>query len=228
MSILPGRLAAGLDRLRPSFKTSYGGPFNGQLARQEMVKELFRTFALEVVVETGTFRGTSTEFFRNLTDAPIYTVEALPRFFYYSRRRFKEDQRTHIYLDDSRRFLRTLAVDPAVPKKQAFFYLDAHVHDDLPVREEVATIAENWTEYVVVIDDFQVPGDPGYGFGDYGPGNQLTADHLPSAGGFLVLYPKTPASEETGRRRGCCVLVAEDLIHLVPQLTVLLRVEGGT
>ena len=59
-----------------------------------------------------------------------------------------------------------------------------------------------------MIDDFQVVGDPGYGFDDYGETGRLTLDYLaPLAGhGFSIFYPSIPSSEESGMKRGSVVL----------------------
>jgi hypothetical protein len=62
---------------------------------------------------------------------------------------------------------------------------------------------------VVMIDDFRVPDDPGYGYDDYGPGRVLDCQYLESAArrhGLVILYPALPSAEETGSRRGCVVL----------------------
>jgi hypothetical protein len=54
------------------------------------------------------------------------------------------------------------------------FYLDAHWNDDLPLEEELELIFSVHPHAVVMIDDFQVPDDPGYQFDEYGPGKALT------------------------------------------------------
>ena len=80
------------------------------------------------------------------------------------------------------------------------------------MREEVSIIGGAWAESVVVIDDFQVPDDPDYGFDDYGEGRRLCLEHLrfpePSPG--KVFWPAASSGIETGRRRGCVVLATDD------------------
>ena len=90
-----------------------------------------------------------------------------------------------------------------------FFYLDAHWNDDLPLAEELETILSHCSAAVVMIDDFQVPFDAGYGHDDYGFGKALTSGYIASVvSGYRlrVLYPSTPSAEEGGARRGCVVL----------------------
>jgi hypothetical protein len=64
-----------------------------------------------------------------------------------------------------------------------------------------------------MIDDFQVPFDPGYGYDDYGPGKALTFEYIAPAiaeNGLCALYPATPSGEEDGMRRGCIILGKEE------------------
>lgn len=89
-----------------------------------------------------------------------------------------------------------------------FFYLDAHWQDDVPLAEELELIAASWSDPVIMIDDFQVPDDQGYGFDSYRNGLSLTLDYLPLAKlpPLRLFWPGAAASEETGHRRGCVVL----------------------
>jgi hypothetical protein len=56
----------------------------------------------------------------------------------------------------------------------------------LPLVDEIALAFRHWPEAVVMIDDFAVPGDPGYGFDVYGAGQALRLDYLAANG---VLSP---------------------------------------
>lgn len=210
---LPGRVAAFLDwHLRLEMRDSLGGPLNGQARRQEMFRELASHIAFSAVVETGTYRGETTCFFAQQLGIPVYTVESAPRFHHYARRRVRSFKDIYLYLGDSRTFLRRIARDPGFPKKRVLFYLDAHWSQDLPLREEIAIIESVWAESVVVIDDFQVPDDAGYGFDDYGESRRLCLEYLqvPRALVFKIFWPSAPSGVETGRRRGCVILATDD------------------
>jgi hypothetical protein len=109
---------------------------------------------------------------------------------------------------DSRSFLRDLrAVVPATSR--CLFYLDAHWHSDLPLAEELRIIRDAWREYVIVVDDFQVPGDPGYHFDSYGRGKSLSITDFGAEFercGLEWFFPARSSAEETGFKRGCVVL----------------------
>jgi hypothetical protein len=198
-----------LDYIRnPGLRQSWGGPFNGQQFRQQIFDELIRHLRISAIVETGTYRGTTTAAFA-ATGLPVYTVEGHPRYFAYSQMRFLLNSgRVHVYMNDSRAFLRTLSANTSVPREGVLFYLDAHWEDDLPLREELEIVFSRWAHPLVMIDDFKVP-DSDYGFDDYGVGKTLDLSYIDpviSAYRLFVYFPKAPASDETGSRRGCAVL----------------------
>ena len=221
---LPPALLATLEYyLRPSVREPSGGPLNGQHVRQQIVLELLRAVPFEAIVETGTYRGSSTEFFATHSQVPVRTVESSPRFFYYSNLRFRRRPRVQLTLGDSRELLRRLATDATFPKQRVFFYLDAHWYDDLPLREEVELIARSWNDAAIMIDDFEVPGDTGYGFDNYGPDKRLCLEYLPSlsALGMTAYFPAAPSEQETGPRRGCVVLAHGALADRIANLQLL-------
>ena len=184
------------------------GPLNGQRCRQELLRDVLARVAFRAVVETGTYRGTTADFLRRVSGLPVHTVEANLHLFYAARRRFRQGSGVVVAAGDSRAFLRRLARDPAFPRERVLFYLDAHWGDDLPLAEELVIVAAGWRDWLVVIDDFQVPDDPGYGFDDYGPGKRLSTDLLPPEVRTMALFaPAAPSHAESGSRRGC-VLIA--------------------
>lgn len=187
-------------------------PFNGQQGRQNIWLEMLKRMEFSAVVETGTFRG-STTLFLVQSGLPIYTVEISPRYYEYSALCLRRHRnQVHLSEGDSRDFLRKAARHMGCPKSRVFFYLDAHWGNDLPLREEVEIIFENWTDSVAMIDDFAVPGMD-YGYDDYGPGRRLNMEYLLPVVDELQLIPFFPSfgpDGETGFKRGCVVLCRED------------------
>jgi hypothetical protein len=196
--------------LHPDRGIAWGGPFNGQRSRQELFWSLVEKFKPTAIIETGTFLGTTTELLA-ATGLPIFSVESNPRFYGFAKARFWRRRNVHLLRGDSRAALR-MWFDGSLPRahnRNLFVYLDAHWKADLPLAEEIEIIFGACPHAIVMIDDFQVPFDEGYGYDDYGVGKALTADYIEPivvAHNFKVFYPSTPSSQETGARRGCVVI----------------------
>lgn len=207
LSVPPRWLAAFEYYMRPGLRDIWKGPFNGQHIRQQIFRDLMRAFEFQAVVETGTFRGSTTEFMASESAKPLFTVESNPLYFHYARLRLRGHPNVRMYPGDSRSQLAALARNPAVPRQNVFFYLDAHWEADLPLLDEVELIFSNWRDPVIMVDDFQVPDDTGYKFDDYGDGKRLCLDYLAkSTMPWTAFFPSAPASAESGSRRGCAVL----------------------
>jgi len=206
--VLPPKVAARIDLFRPSLAAGFG-PFNGQTCREAVVRSVLDAVPIDLVIETGTYRGTTTERLRAITKAPIVTIEASLRYYEYSRRRLAHLPRVEVLHGDSATTIRRMASssghDPSI---RVFAYLDAHWESSLPARYEILELISGWNEFCAVIDDFKVPGDPGYAFDDYGPGAVLDAtlfNRLPLEG-VSLFYPTVLSADETGHRRGWIVL----------------------
>ena len=77
-----------IDYMRfPSRGAAWGGPFNGQPARQALFRDIVANVRPRAIIETGTYLGTTTDFMV-ATGLPIYTVEADPRNYGFARARF--------------------------------------------------------------------------------------------------------------------------------------------
>lgn len=203
-----------LDYYRfPEQAASWGGPFNGQQFRQRMFQELLKTVRFDMIVETGTFRGTTTEYLASVSKLPVLTVEADARCYGFARTRLRKLSNVSQANDDSRAFLAHILDGDAVATKTAFFYLDAHWGQDLPLFDELKAIFTRCPRAVVMIDDFQVPGDDLYQYDDYGDGKALTPEYiapLVARLGLVQFFPAAGGAEETGMRRGSIILVRED------------------
>lgn len=198
--------------LRPSVRRgNWGTPLNGQQARAELVIALLALGA-DFVVETGTFRGASTAFFAQHARCPVISTEIEPRSFGFARERLRRLQNVTLVRGDSRATLRRLGLRGELRDQRPFVYLDAHWGEDLPLAEELELVLRHWPKAIVMVDDFAVPDDPGYGYDDYGPGRALTLDYATEVlarHGVGVFFPRTAAADESGARRGCLVAVAD-------------------
>ncbi len=207
--------------LEPERLDSWGGPFNGQCFRQLIFLDLVRACRFEAIVETGTFRGSTTLFLcHNSKGVPVHSSEINPRFFQIARRRLRASPNLHLYNLDSRAFLSQLRMPR---ESRIFFYLDAHWSEDLPLADETEFIIRNFNTFAIMIDDFEVPGDSDYAYDDYGPGKRLSLRDFPFHKDSRVsaYSPSRPASQESGIRRGCLVLVSPDLENAVGSLNCL-------
>src|SRR4249919_1724186 len=104
--------------------------------------------------------------------------------------------------------------------------MNDHCFDNLPLREEAELAIDHFANSVLMIDDFAVPDDPGYGFDDYGPGKRLNLDYLLAAKLPLlsIYFPSIPAFQEDGARRGCVVATANSaLASILDNITLLRR-----
>ncbi len=191
---------------------SCGGPFNGQDRRKEIFKDILNVIPFDAIIETGTYGGRTTEYLACQKNIPVHTVEINPRLFFYSRFKLRRYRNVHLYLNNSVQFLEQMGNDRHFRGEKIFFYLDAHDgRECLPLRDEVDLICSHFSEFIIMIDDFQVPGDPGYGFDDYGKDKRLTLDYLqlhrfPDIQAF---FPMAPSFEETGGKKGSVVLVSK-------------------
>jgi hypothetical protein len=216
-------------RLRPHKRDRWGGPFNGQEFRRRLVAEVTARIPFVAIIETGTYHGTTTACLRRLSAAPIHSFERNPRHYGFAAEQLKSLPDLHLYCCDSRAGLSRLTTSAFVPSGCVFLYLDAHWYGDLPLAEEIALAFAHWPEAVIMVDDFAVPDDPGYGFDDYGAGKALTLGYL-IANGVLpagVWFPRCSSADETGARRGCVVLArAAEVIRQIDALPALRRWPG--
>lgn len=207
---LPQRWAGYADYyLRPRIRTRWGGAFNGQQVRQQVFKRLAAAGSFEAMVETGTYTGITTKFLaETCPTVPVFSVEVNPRYHMCARLNLRRWDNVQLFNMDTRQFLGLLKNQ--IPRKQVFFYLDAHWDpQDLPLVEELRTVFGHWEDPVVIIDDFEVPGMPGYSFDDYPGGGRLCLEALPPEvmNGLAVFFPSVSPEKETGSKRGWVVMV---------------------
>jgi hypothetical protein len=202
------------------------GVFNDQCFRQIIFFDLNYACRFEAFVETGTFVGCTAAFMARNVSAPVYTAEIDPRNFELAKRRLRGIPNAHIVNANSTKFLASL---PLAPTTRTFFYLDAHWYDYLPLADETELIFSKFRDFVVMVDDFAVPGDEGYGYADYGPGKQLSLRdfHFHKDPRLAIYFPQRSSSRESGNRRGCIVIASLTMCSFLDDLDCLTRMKSA-
>lgn len=210
-ALVPKRIAGLIDYSKGYWNTFYpwGGPMNGQTARLEIARAIIEKYQIEQIIETGTYRGTTTEWFAQF-NVPVLSVETHEQFAAFSRRRLRHLPNVRIECCDSTTAVKAWAADSGITSKRTLFYLDAHWKDHLPLREELELIDQYFKSWIAIVDDFKVANDPDYGFDDYGDGKVLDLDYIRKCklSDFVAFFPEVAGKWETGLKRGCVVLVA--------------------
>ncbi|MFE6090468.1 hypothetical protein ACFQ7M_00575 [Streptomyces massasporeus] len=206
-SALPAAISFRMDLLFPRLSLPELGPFNGQLGRQEIISELLAAISFDEIVETGSFRGTTTRFLNDISGLSVHSAEIETRFYRYAAMKCRSHPGIRLYHADSRKMLHILSKRPGNPA--LLFYLDAHWQEDVPRYQELEIIEARWPKAVVMIDDFRVPDDPGYRFTSY-HGIPLDVNYLPGLPGWKAFYPGRDSADETGAKRGCIVLASPE------------------
>ncbi len=213
----------------PKYVASEDVGFNGQQFRKLIFKELLSALSVERIVETGTWIGNTTGFMAETSGLPVYTSEANHRFHAVAKARLAQFTDIHFELADSRAFLKRLSKSDMI-ERTTLFYLDAHWYKDLPLYEEIDLIAAHWKKFVLMVDDFKVVGDDGYGYDHYGKGRALELESIAELlrrDSLVPFFPSAPSSTETGARRGCVVIVREgEHSRCLSNLRSLVRVKG--
>lgn len=204
------RFGAFTFRRSPALGRSWGGAMNGQRYRCLLVSEIIQKSSPAAIVETGTFLGMTTEWLASF-QLPTYSCEAVGYNYGFAQARFAATPNVHLVHSDSRRALASYLDGPLKSKlrEPILFYLDAHWFDDLPLDDEIRTIFAVCPHAIVLIDDFKVPDDAGYGYDDYGPNKVLDAGYLNPAieqYDLVIRYPAIASNMESGAKRGCAVV----------------------
>lgn len=205
------------QRLRWSRTPPWPGffePFNGQSFRRKIVDRLIHDFQPDVLLETGTFLGRTTQYLAEKR-RPVFTCEIHPGFFRLARRSLRKHPHVTILFGDSVEGLRWVASEGSF--NRPFIYLDAHWEAQLPLADEVELITSSWRDVAIVIDDFLVPGHPGYAYDIY-RGIPLAIEMLSLPAGCRVGYPALPPRNETGARRGSGFIGCGSVAAIIDEL----------
>jgi hypothetical protein len=160
--------------------------------KRALLRDVAKQYDLRILVETGTYMGETAWALRRDLDR-IETIELEPTLARLARIRFKNVPGVHVHEGDSASVLPRILDTLTEP---ALFWLDAHpstdrtAHDTpIPLRAELAAIGGHPVDgHVVLIDDLQYLGTPGY---PTLAELDLPGHRLHEVGGVAVLRPES-------------------------------------
>jgi hypothetical protein len=232
-----------LSDYRTGARLDYGSAaFHGDRVFQGLIQKLIESVPIGTFVETGTFLGDSSGFVASRNAAvPVYTCDVDPEALAKAPRRLWRLTNLKVAHASSERFLRTL-IEQGHIRGIPLFFLDAHWQRYWPLGEELRIISDAGMPAVIVVDDFQVPGRPEFGFDTWDVDGRPHPCDVDLVGAWLddrqehqLLVPTYQAEDAfpRGRRpvlRGHLVIfqnLGERFDHLVSSLEVLRRFYGS-
>ncbi len=200
----------------PLYDHSQEKGFNGLGGRKSIFCDLLKNFNFSKIIETGTYLGDTTGYMATVSNVPIRSCEKNTHLFELAKSRLKDKKNVDIFNMDSRKFLHKLKKDSDLIQDRCFFYLDAHWGKDVPLKEEIETIASCWDSYIIMIDDFKVPDDDGYLYGSYGTLEAIGIEDLHRKYGLASFFPVLKSADEDQPSIGCTVLLSKKLAEIAP------------
>ena len=174
-------------------------PEFGQVIREE--KSPSRSYSLNSEpIAYPVFSATSSSNYQ------IYSVDIDEHSYQVAQERFKTNNNIHLVCASSELFLKSLLKQEAQEHHNYLFFLDAHWGKYWPLRDEIKVIRK-LEKYVIVIDDFFVPGKSNPAFPHGAFGFDLYQNRILSWGYLCdlfertqvrVYYPKEPNRDQRG------------------------------
>jgi cephalosporin hydroxylase len=138
-------------------------PFNGDVWLQQHFAQLIKDNRFDLILETGTYHGETTEFFASF-GLPVITTEVNPEHTKIAQSRVTEGVVNVItwITGDSEKCIReniNLFKD-----KNFIAFLDSHWNSDKVLERELELFAEFAMKPYILIHDFYNPNFPNYGY----------------------------------------------------------------
>ncbi len=162
--------------------------FHGDTYLLTLVEALARE--AQVFIETGANIGTTLgDVARRYPHLECFSCEPDLTAFQVARDHSMVRKGVHIFQETSQEFMGRLSRDHTAQfGKPLLAWLDAHDYGfEWPLREEIAYLTEKFRHGSILIDDFQVPGKPEFGWDQY-DGRTCSFDYIESAINDKVAY----------------------------------------
>ena len=135
------------------------GPFGFDIHHALEVQSCIDTYKPDVIVETGTCAGDTTEFLARLyPNILVISIEIDYNLYQLSKDRLRNFKNIKLIHGSSDHYIEALDEQYNFP----FYYLDAHWYEHWPLADELSSINKG----IVCIGDFDIQ-EPGYSFDNY-------------------------------------------------------------
>jgi hypothetical protein len=197
-------------------------PMGGQARRIKKVIELCDEFQPSLVIETGTFVGSTSPLLANLFSSPVITIELNPRLASRNKMMFE-----YLYpglnisqVTGNSDTELTRILEQRDLNEKIFAYLDAHWFDYLPTTNELKALVEWGGDFIALVDDFKNDLHPGYGWDQYTSGTFIGKHLLPKGAGLRLFVPSLDPEKEGLARRGTAYIFSNNVFSKFPNLNL--------
>ena len=142
----------------------YEHAFNSDYILKEEYKKLIEKYNPDILIETGSYEGVTTEYMCSF-GLQVITTEIDEGRFNITKNKLSSHSNCSVLLGDSEVELRKIFSE--IKHKKALAFLDAHWFDDKVLERELALLSELDNSPVIIIHDFMVP-DTDLGYDCYG------------------------------------------------------------
>lgn len=188
---------------RSMFAGNASNAFHGDEQWKTMVKKITDAVSPTSVVETGTYKGDTTEYLAKISPNPIFTCEVIGMYRRESKRRLKPYKQVNLLRGSSAALIQKLVAGKQLGGIPLFF-LDAHWYGYWPLKDEMEIISR-LPKAVIMIDDFKVPNRPYFGYDTQNNNGVIIEEDINYlmpmlSGNCRILFPKYGSSESKGMR----------------------------
>lgn len=134
---------------------NFTNAFNSDTNIQKIFKNLVETYKPNVIVETGTYLGNTTEYFCSF-DIPVISTEINEGFLETAKNRLKNYNNITLLLGDSEKALKNNF--NLIEDKKILGFLDSHNLNDGVLERELILLKKLKIKPTLIIHDFYVPG----------------------------------------------------------------------
>ncbi len=152
--------------------------FNSDTLIKGELDKLIKKFGVKTLVETGTYRGHTTQEFSKMVPT-VFTIELNEKYYAEAVRGFAKF-RNIISIRGSSHLEMKKIIEGFYGKfvQPALFYLDAHWYKYNPLLDELKVIANyGLKNCLIAIHDFKVPGK-NFGFDKFSDGTEYTFEFI--------------------------------------------------